>query len=117
MASPSPLYPAAPTHVPANVTAPSIAFKKEVSKVMGSVLLFFIVYILLVLLAVGLAAATVYFGIALIIAKPMFLTLMIGLGLIGLGIMVFVFLVKFIFAVSRYDHSNSIEITKKDHPR
>lgn len=113
----TPFYPATPGNVPASVTAPSAAFKSEVSKVMGSILLFFVVYILLVLLAVGLAAGAVYGGIALIVAIPRIITIMVGVGLIGLGIMVFFFLIKFIFAVTRFDKSNSIEIKESDHPK
>ena len=110
-------YPATPINVPDSVTQVSPAFKKEVSGVMGSIILFFIVYLLMFLLSIGLVIACVYGGIAIIIAIPRLITIFIGLGLIGLGIMVFVFLVKFLFAVSRYDSSNSIEITKEDQPR
>ena len=48
-------YPASPVNVSATITTPSAAFKKEVSKVMGSVVLFFVVYLLLILLSVLLA--------------------------------------------------------------
>jgi Zn-dependent protease with chaperone function len=110
-------YPATPVSVPASVTEPSAAFKKEVSKVMGSIVLFLVVYILLVLLAVVLAAAAVYGGIALIVAFPKVITMMIGVGLIGVGVMVLFFLIKFIFAVSKFDRSDSVEITEQDHPK
>lgn len=110
------LYPATPANVPASVTQVSPAFKKEVSGVMGSIVLFFIVYLLMFILSIGLIIACVYGGIAIIIAMPRMITIFAGAGLIGLGVMVFVFLVKFIFAVSRYDRSNSIEITKEDQP-
>jgi Zn-dependent protease with chaperone function len=42
---------------------------------------------------------------------------MVGGGLVGLGVMVFVFLVKFMFAVSRYDRTGIIEIRETDHPK
>jgi Zn-dependent protease with chaperone function len=42
---------------------------------------------------------------------------MLGIGLVGLGVMVFVFLVKFIFSVARYDRSGIVEIKEADHPR
>jgi len=117
MSTPVPNYPATPENVPLTITAPSRAFKKEVSTVMGSVVLFFIVYILLILLSVLLTIGCVYGGIALIIALPRFITLMLGIGLIGLGVMVLIFLVKFIFSVSRYDRSGIVEIREADHPR
>jgi Zn-dependent protease with chaperone function len=110
-------YPSTPENVPATVTATSATFKKEVSKVMGSVILFFIVYLLLIFLSVLLALGCVYLGIALIIAVPRFITIMLGIGLVGLGVMVFVFLVKFMFSVARYDRSGIVEIKEKDHPK
>ncbi|HEY0679092.1 MAG TPA: M48 family metallopeptidase [Chitinophagaceae bacterium] len=116
MSSISALYPANPADVPVSLTQPGAAFKKEVLKVMGSILLFFVVYILLIILSVALAAACAYAGVMLIIAAPKFITLMIGLGLIGLGILVVVFLFKFIFAVSRENLSGYVRITEAEQP-
>jgi Zn-dependent protease with chaperone function len=53
---------------------------------------------------------------ALIIAFPKWITLLVGGGLIGVGVMVFVFLVKFLFATSKVDESDSIEINKESQP-
>jgi Zn-dependent protease with chaperone function len=117
MPNPDLMYPATPENLPASITAPSAAFKKEVSNVMGSLVLFFIVYILLILLSVLLTIGCVYGGIAIIVAVPRFITIMLGIGLISLGVMVLIFLVKFIFSVSKYDRSGIIEITENDHPR
>jgi Zn-dependent protease with chaperone function len=117
MPNPDLMYPATPQNLPASITAPSAAFKKEVSKVMGSLVLFFIVYILLILLSVLLTIGCVYGGIAIIVAVPRFITIMLGIGLISLGVMVLIFLVKFIFSVSKYDRSGIVEIKEEDHPR
>jgi Zn-dependent protease with chaperone function len=111
------VYPPTPQNVPESVTRVSPAFKKVVSGVLGSIVLFFIVYILLFALSIVLIIACVYGGIALIVAAPKLLVILIGLGLIGVGVMVFIFLIKFLFAVSRVDHSNSIEITEEEQPR
>lgn len=110
------LYPANPADVPLSVTQPSADFKKEVVKVMFSILLFFVVYILLVLLALALAAGCAYAGIMLIIAAPRLITLAIGIGLIATGVLVCFFLVKFIFAVSKTDQSRNVEITEEEQP-
>ena len=110
------LYPATPANVPASVTEPSPAFKKEVSRVMGSIFFFFIVYALLLLLSVALIIGCVYAGIAIIVNVPRLITIFAGIGLIGVGVMVFIFLVKFMFSVSRYDRSNIIEITEAEQP-
>lgn len=110
------LYPVTPPNVPASVTQPSTSFKKGVSGVMGSVVLFFIVYILLLLSSIALVIGCIYGGIAIIAGLPGILTIVAGIGLLGVGIMIFVFLVKFLFAVSRYDRSGMIEITEENQP-
>ncbi len=110
------IYPPGPQNVPASVAAPSAAFRKEVSGVMGAIIFFFIVYLLLLLLSVGLVIGCVYAGISIIIGVPKFITIVAGLGLIGVGVMVFIFLIKFIFAVSRYDRSGIIEVTEAEQP-
>ena len=51
------MYSATPLNVPANITQTSAAFKKEVGRVMGSIVLFFIVYVLLFVLSIGLIVA------------------------------------------------------------
>jgi Zn-dependent protease with chaperone function len=116
MIAQSVVYPPSPSISHPAASEISVRFKREVTKVLTSIVLFFIVYLLLVLLAGILALLTVYGGAMLIIAAPKFLTLMVGLGLIGVGVMVLIFLVKFIFAVSRFDHSNSIELKEADQP-
>lgn len=110
------LYPANPVGVSPSITQPSAAFKKEVGGVMGSIVIFFIVYLLLFLLSIALIIGCVYAGIAIIIHLTSFIGIVAGIGLIGLGIMVFIFLVKFLFAVSRFDRSNSIEIFEAEQP-
>lgn len=110
------VYPLTPANVPASVTEPSPAFKKEVSGVMGSILFFFIVYALLLLLSAALVAGCVYAGIAIIVNVPRLITIVAGIGLIGVGVMVFIFLVKFLFSVSRYDRSNIIEVKENEQP-
>jgi len=110
-------YPANPANVPASVTEPKISFKKEVTRVMGNILLFFIVYIILFLLSIGLTIACFYGGVAIIVAVPRLTTIIAGLGLIGLGVMVFVFLIKFLFAVTRYDRSGIIEVNEEEQPK
>ena len=110
-------YPANPVNVPASVTEPKISFKKEVTRVMGNILLFFVVYIILFLLSIGLTIACFYGGVAIIVAIPRLTTILAGLGLIGLGVMVFVFLIKFLFAVTRYDRSGIIEVNEEEQPK
>lgn len=117
MSHPDFIYPANPENVSSSVTEPKASFKKEVRGVMGNILLFFVVYLLLFILSIALIVVCVYGGVAIIVALPKLITIIAGLGLIGLGIMVFVFLVKFLFAVTRYDRSGIIEISEEEHPK
>jgi len=75
------LYPTSPADRTSGKLTVSPAFRQQVSKVMGSILLFITVYLLLVLAAIGLAIACFYGGIWIIIAMPRFITLLIGIGL------------------------------------
>jgi len=111
------LYPVNPSNVAESITQPSPAFRSEVKKVMTSILLFFIVYILLMVLAVALTVFCVYIGIAVISNVGHWLGIVAGVGIISIGIMVFIFLVKFIFSVKKFDESSSIEISEKDQPQ
>lgn len=111
------LYPPNPAAVPAAVTQPSAAFKKEVTWVLFSIIIFFAVYLLLIAMAIALTIGCAWAGFWIIATYPRFITLMLGLGLMGLGIMVFAFLVKFIFAVNRYDRSGMQEISEAGQPQ
>lgn len=85
-------------------------------KVMMAILLFLFTYVMLLAVAVGLAVACCYAGIWLIILKPMFLTIILGLGLIGVGVSVCYFLVKFMFAVSKDENAYRIPVTEAEQP-
>jgi len=110
------LYPPAPTNVDYSKLEPGKAFKRQVGSVVFSILLFFIVYVLLILLSIGLAFLCIWGCIAIISFSPGTLTFLLGLGMLGLGIAVFVFLVKFIFATTRVDNSMKVEVTKETQP-
>jgi Zn-dependent protease with chaperone function len=94
----------------------SLAFKKRVTSVVISILLFFLVYLLLVLLAIVLAIACCYAGIWIVIEFPRFMTLLIGLGLMGLGISIIYFLIKFIFAEYKDEKLSRVQITQAEQP-
>ena len=110
------LYPDTPANVPAAITQPSVAFKKEVKGVLGSIVLFLIVYLLMFLLSIGLVFGCIYGGIAIVTNIRGIFGILAGVGLIGVGIMVFVFLVKFLFSVVRFDRSKSVEVTEDEQP-
>jgi len=68
------------------------------------------------LLSIALIIGCVYLGFAIIMNVRHLIGILAGIGLIGLAIMVFIFLVKFLFAVSRFDHSGSVEVTEEEQP-
>ncbi len=95
----------------------SSAFKKMTTKAILSVLFFFLVYIFLIICGIGITVLAAIGGIAIIAAKPTFITIMIGAGLLCMGILVLIFLFKFMFVKHKVDRSHLIEITREDEPR
>ena len=94
----------------------SADFKKKSQSAIFSIILFIIVYILLFIAAIALTLACIAGGIFLIAAKPMFFTVMIGLGMAIFGIMIFYFLIKFLFKKHINDRSYLTEIKQKNEP-
>lgn len=110
------LYPVNPENVSLSVTEPSESFKKEVKKVMGSILLFFVVYVILILLAIALAVGCVLLGWAVILNAGHLLVIIGGAGIMSIGVMVVIFLVKFIFSVKKVDESGMVQVTEAEQP-
>lgn len=109
-------YPPAPASVSPEKLQPSAAFKSKVKKVITSISVFFVAYIIMVILAAALAVGCVVGGIALVVAIPRIITILLGIGLLALGVSVFFFLIKFIFAVSKDEKASRVEISEEDQP-
>lgn len=92
-------------------------FKNAAYKAVRSILLFVFVYILLLIFALALVGLAALGGLKLIATRPGGLTFMLGLGLVGMGVMILVFLVKFLFKRHKIDRSHLIEITEHDEPK
>ncbi|WP_121356837.1 M48 family metallopeptidase [Flavisolibacter nicotianae] len=110
------MNPPLPKTHPDALLAPSAQFKKEAAKSVMAILAFLLVYLLLFLISLALVGLCFYAGYFIIVARASLYTLLFSVGLVGCGIMVFVFLVKFLFATTRADESDCIEITKDDQP-
>lgn len=110
-------YPVAPSTVDPRILLPSAGFKSEVIKVLTALFFFVTVYLALIASGVALAALCVAGGIGLIVVKPMVITIGLGIGLAGLGVMVLLFLVKFVFKRHKVDRSGLIEIKESEQPR
>lgn len=94
----------------------SKSFQEKATKSVFAIVLFLFVYLLLLFAAAGLTALCVVGGFAIIAAKPMFFTLVAGLGLASIGIMIFIFLVKFAFKKHQTDLSAFTEIDRASQP-
>lgn len=107
-------YPAAPDSV---VSIPvSTNFKSQATKVVGSIALFCIVYLALVGAVLVLAFAAAYYGLALIIGFPRWITLLLGAGMIATGISLVFFVVKFIGSVTRKQQAGMWQVSENEHP-
>ena len=93
-----------------------LSFRQQVPKVIGSIILFMIVYLLLVAFAVVLAMVCFWAGISVMTYMANFYAIIIGLGLMAVGVSVFVFLIKFIFAVAKDENSSRVAITEAEQP-
>lgn len=92
-------------------------FKTQTRKAVLAILLFISTYLLMLVFAVALTALCIYGGIMLIASHPMFFTLALGIGLASLGILVLIFLLKFIFKSHKTDLSHLTEIKRSDEPK
>lgn len=109
-------YPVTPKGVDENVLKPSLQFKQEVAKVLLAIVFFVFTYLILMTAALGFAILCAVGGFLLVSNFPNFLTLMIGIGLVGLGAMVIFFLLKFLFKRNKTDRSHLVEISESDQP-
>lgn len=91
-------------------------FKKEAIKAIAAIIGFIVVYLLMFAFSLGMVGLSFYGGFSIITARISFYTLLIGAGVIAFGVMIFVFLVKFLFATSKQDETDSIEIKYNDQP-
>jgi Zn-dependent protease with chaperone function len=91
-------------------------FKAQTAKAIISIIYFAFTYVLMLVLSVGLTALCIYAGIMLIAIRPMVVTIALGIGLASLGILVLIFLLKFMFKSHKIDRSHLFEISKANEP-
>lgn len=109
-------YPERPKSVPLEILKPSQAFRKEAIRVVISVIGFIITYFALVAAAITLAFLCVLIGYWVMSYVKNIWVGAFGIGLIGFGVMVVYFLLKFIFNKKVVDLSSMVELTEKDQP-
>ena len=91
-------------------------FKKQAVKAISSILFFCLIYTIIFLLAIGLTILCVYLGLKIIMVNFMLITLILGIGMASLGVIILLFLLKFIFKPQRTDRSHLTEIKRKNEP-
>jgi Zn-dependent protease with chaperone function len=97
----------------------SAPLKRQMLKMVAGVVLFFITYCILILVAFALAAACIVGSINLLIRIPdvyFILTLGQVFALTFFGVMIIILIVKFLFIRQKRDNPYRMEITVKDHP-
>jgi Zn-dependent protease with chaperone function len=88
-------------------------FKTQATKAILAINLFALTYLIILLLAVLLTGLCIAGGVSLIVIKPMFITIALGVGLASLGVLILIFLLKFIFKSHKVDRSHLIEINSQ----
>jgi len=95
---------------------PSAQFRKEVAKVAVSIFLFILLYIALLIAGLLLGARLGYWGLALIAGMGGTMGLLLGAGMVGIGVMVCFFLIKFLFATKPAAEEGAVQIEEADYP-
>ncbi|MBK8874216.1 MAG: M48 family metalloprotease [Bacteroidetes bacterium] len=95
----------------------SLNFKKMTGKAIFAITLFIITYLFLLSLAIGMTVLCVIGGIALIAAKPMLITIGLGIGMASLGFFILIFLFNFLFKKHKVDRSHLVEISALEEPK
>ena len=92
-------------------------FRRMAIRSIYSILLFFITYIVMIALGLVVIALCGLIAYFLVMLKAMFLTVMLGLGFIGMGFLIFFFLIKFVFSTgNKVDRSHLTEIKEAEQP-
>jgi Zn-dependent protease with chaperone function len=91
-------------------------FKTQATKAILAINLFALTYFIILLLALLLTGLCITGGVSLIVIKPMFITIALGIGLASLGVLILIFLLKFIFKSHKVDRSHLIEINEQQEP-
>ncbi|HRZ97698.1 MAG TPA: M48 family metallopeptidase [Paludibacter sp.] len=91
-------------------------FKIQATKSILAISFFSFTYLIILILAILLTGLCIVGGVTLIAYKPMFITIALGLGLASMGILILIFLLKFIFKSHKQDRSNLLEVKEDQEP-
>ncbi|SDR13056.1 Zn-dependent protease with chaperone function [Chryseobacterium soldanellicola] len=99
-----------------NLPPISSAYRTKLTSAIVSISVFFIVYFILILISLFMLFLLGYGAVKLISFYANYFTAVIALGMIGIGLVVFYFLIKFIFIKDNYSNRHLIEIDEKNQP-
>ena len=99
-----------------NLPPISKAYRSKLISASVSILVFFTVYFILILISLGLIFLLGYAAVKIIALHANYLTLLLALGLFSIGLVVFYFLIKFIFIKNSYSSRHLIEVDRKSQP-
>lgn len=91
-------------------------FKAQATKAILAISFFTLTYLIILILAILLTVLCIAGGVAIIAIKPMFITIALGIGLASSGVLILIFLLKFIFKSHKIDRSHLIEIKEQQEP-
>lgn len=91
-------------------------FKSQATKAIFAISVFIVTYLIMLLLAILLTGLCIVGGMSLIAIKPMFITIVLGIGLASVGVLILIFILKFIFKSHKIDRSHLIEIDEYQEP-
>jgi len=91
-------------------------FKKMTATSVSFISLFIFTYIALILLAICLVALCGFLGFVLVSIKFHSITVMLAIGLVSMGVLILIFLVKFIFKKHVTDLTHLTEISREQEP-
>ncbi|MCC5917410.1 MAG: M48 family metallopeptidase [Cryomorphaceae bacterium] len=95
----------------------STGFKRRSAIAVLAILFFIIAYFTVVAIALLLVAAAIGAGIFLVLRPINLIIVFFGIALVGSGLLVFYFLIKFIFNRQKEDRSNLTEIEESKFPK
>lgn len=95
----------------------SPSFKKQTTNAVLGIVFFILFYFALVLLGIALTVGCLYAGFQIIALKITFITLILGVGVASIGVLILIFLVKFLFTSNNTDLSAYTEVTRQQEPK
>ncbi|MEL6538988.1 MAG: M48 family metalloprotease [Bacteroidota bacterium] len=110
------IFPARNAQANAELLKPIPELRRSAFVVLSNALFFFICYLLLVCLSLGLVGISLWASIELLSVKVSFYSGVIVFGIMGLSLMVFVLLVKFIFVRPSQADEQKVRIYPKHYP-